>query len=71
MADQWISITEAAKISGYHKDTLRELARDGRIKGRKYVTVWQISRTSLESYLKHVEKLGDKRGRKPLDEIKE
>lgn len=64
---EWISITEAAKLSGYHKDTMRELAREGRIKGRKFVTVWQINRASLQAYLKRVEMMGEKRGRKPID----
>lgn len=64
---EWISITDAAKLSGYHKDTIRELAREGRIKGRKFVTVWQINRASLQVYLKRAEMMGEKRGRKPLD----
>jgi len=67
MASEWISIAEAAKLSGYHKDTLRKLASQGRINGRKFVTVWQINRASLQAYLKHVEMMGEKRGRKPID----
>jgi excisionase family DNA binding protein len=67
MASEWITIAEATKLSGYHKDTLRELAREGRIKGRKFVTVWQINRASLQAYLKRAEMMGEKRGRKPLD----
>lgn len=66
--ENWLSITEAARMSGYHKDTLRELARERRIRGRKFVTVWQIEKSSLEAYLKRVQMLGEKRGRKPLDE---
>lgn len=64
---EWISITEAAKISGYHKDTLRKLASQGKIKGRKFVTVWQIDRASLQAYLKRVEMMGEKRGPKKED----
>ena len=68
---EWISITEAAKISGYHKDTVRELAREGRIKGRKFVTVWQIDRASLQAYLKRAEIMGEKRGPKKKIDGKE
>ncbi len=64
---EWISITEAARLSGYHKDTLRKLASQGKIKGRKFVTVWQINRATLQAYLKRVEMMGEKRGRKSLD----
>lgn len=68
---EWISITEAAKLSGYHKDTLRELARESRIKGRKFVTVWQIDKASLHAYMKRAELMGEKRGRKPIDKKRE
>lgn len=71
MPSEWITIAEAARLSGYHKDTLRKLASQGRIKGRKFVTVWQINRASLQSYLKRVEMMGEKRGRKPVDARRE
>lgn len=64
---EWITITEAAKLSGYHKDTLRKLASQGKVKGRKFVTVWQIDRASLQIYLKRVEMMGEKRGPKTED----
>lgn len=64
MAD-WISITEAAQLSGYHPDRIRELAREGKIKGQKIVTIWQVSRTSVLAYLRTVGKKGAKRGPKP------
>ena len=65
MADDWITVAEASKLSGYHAETLRELIRDGRIKGRKFATVWQVSRSSLIGYLREQERHGEKRGRKP------
>ena len=65
MADDWITISEASKQSGYHPETLRELVRYERIKGRKFATVWQVSRTSLSSYLREQSKRGEKRWRKP------
>lgn len=65
MAVVWITVAEASKQSGYHAETLRELIRDGRIKGRKFATVWQVSRSSLMEYLREQEQRGEKRGPKP------
>jgi excisionase family DNA binding protein len=64
MAETWISVTEAARLTGYHPVYLRDLIREGKVKARKFVTVWQIDRVSLLAYLRKVEKLGAKRGRK-------
>jgi hypothetical protein len=63
MAD-WIGVTEAANLSGYHPEHLRELIRNGKVRARKVVTVWQIDWVSLQAYIRKVEKLGKKRGRK-------
>lgn len=64
MASDWITTTEALGLSGYHKEHLRELLRDGKIKAQKWSFVWQISRASLLAYLKQVQGLGEKRGPK-------
>ena len=64
---EWISVTEAASLSGYHPEHLRELIRAGRVKARKIVTVWQIDRASLLAYVRKAEKLGEKRGPKKRD----
>jgi len=66
MADDWITTHEASKISGYHPESIRALIRHGRIKGRKFLIVWQVSRSSLLVYLQQQAKRGEKRGRKPL-----
>jgi Helix-turn-helix domain len=66
MADDWISVQDAVKLSGYHTESIRELVRDGKIKGRKVITVWLVSRISLQAYLRGQAKRGEKRGRKPL-----
>lgn len=60
----WITTTEAVALSGYHIERLRELAREGKIKSQKWGIQWQISKSSLEKYLKEVERLGAKRGPK-------
>ncbi len=58
---EWIGVTEAASLSGYHPEHLRELIREGKVKARKVVTVWQIDRASLEAYKLAADKSGDKR----------
>ena len=67
MADNdWISTRDAVKLSGYHIEHIRKLIREGRIKGRKFVILWLVSRSSLLAYLREQEKRGERRGRKPL-----
>lgn len=61
---EWISVTEAAREFGYHADHLRELIREGKVKARKVVTVWQIERASLTAYIRKARKRGEKTGRK-------
>jgi hypothetical protein len=61
---EWITIAEAAAISGFEPDYLRKLIRAGRVEGRKYVIVWQVSRPSLLAYLREQRSKGERRGRK-------
>ncbi len=62
--DDWITTDEAAEISDYHSEYIRELIRAGRIKAQKWGRSWQVSRSSLQAYLRAVEKLGERRGPK-------
>lgn len=65
MSEQWLTVHEAAEISGYHPERIRELLRDGKIsKARKYGPLWQVDRASLLAYVKEIEKIGRKRGPK-------
>ncbi len=64
MKEDWLSITEASRLVGYHPDSLRDWAKAGKIKARKVVTVWQVSRSSLLDYLQALREQGEKRGRK-------
>ena len=57
----WISVEEAAKISGYHRERIRELARDGKISAQKFATVWQIERSSLLSYMQNIKKVEEEK----------
>ena len=61
---EWISVTEAARLTSYHPEHIRELIREGRVKAQKFATVWQIDRASLVAYVRRAEKLGQKRGPK-------
>jgi hypothetical protein len=67
MAEDWITLRDAAKLSGYHPEHIRKLMREDRIKGRKVVIVWLVSRKSLDDYLKEQAQRGERRGRKPFD----
>ena len=61
---EWITASEAAKLSGYNEEHITRLCRQGKIKARKYSIVWQVNRNSLLGYIAKAEKLGDKRGPK-------
>lgn len=66
MATNWITTTEAAKLSGYHPERIRELVREQKVRARKFGIVWQVSSESLSAYLKAAKESGDKRhGPKP------
>ncbi|MBI4672787.1 MAG: helix-turn-helix domain-containing protein [Chloroflexi bacterium] len=62
--DDWITTQEAAQLSGYRLDYIQELLREGKIKGRKWVRDWQVSKASLLAYVREAERKGEKRGPK-------
>lgn len=62
---EWLTVNEAASLSGYHPESIRELIRQGKIKARKFSIVYQVNHKSLVAYLKKVQSMGEKRGRKP------
>lgn len=61
MAKEWITTREAAELSGYHPEYLRELIREKRVRGRKFGIVWQVDKQSLLSYLQTGQQSADKR----------
>ena len=61
---EWLTVSDAAKISGYHPERIRELIRDNKIIAHKFSIVWQVDRKSLLAYLTRMHELGEKRGRK-------
>ena len=58
---EWISISEAATLSGYHPEYIRRLIRNGEIAAKKFSIVWQVSRDSLMDYLENAQSKDDKR----------
>lgn len=63
--EDWLTTYEAVQISGYELDYIRKLVRANKIVGRKWGQSWQVSRKSLQDFLKNREQQGQKRGRKP------
>ncbi len=61
MSEDWITTETAVKLSGYNPLHIRRLAQQGKIKGRKFGPVWQISQKSLLNYLDSANKSEDKR----------
>jgi excisionase family DNA binding protein len=64
MLGDWLTVKEAAKLSGYHPEHLRELIREGIILARKFGPVWAVSRESLLAYVRKMQESGEKRGPK-------
>lgn len=64
MAQTWLSVPEAAALSGYDADYIRKLIRGGKIKARKVVTVYMVDRRSLLAYIELARQRGGKRGPK-------
>ncbi len=58
---KWISVNEAAHLTGYHAEYIRELIRLKHIKARKIVIVWQIDQASLMAYAQRADGSGDRR----------
>ncbi len=61
MADEWLTVTQASNLSGYHPYYLRELIKAGKVKAQKFGPLWQVSRQSLLAYLSLAAKSEDKR----------
>lgn len=51
MSQEWITTRQAAELTGYHPEYLRELIRNGHIHAQKFGTIWQVDKQSLLNYL--------------------
>jgi hypothetical protein len=58
---EWISISDAARLSGYHPEYIRRLIRNGEIIAKKFSIVWQVNRQSLTQYTREATSKQDKR----------
>jgi excisionase family DNA binding protein len=59
VAENWISTTEAARLTGYTVRYVQKLAREGIIVGEKITPrAWLINRESLLAYKEHMEEIG-------------
>jgi hypothetical protein len=50
--EEWLSVNDAVKLSGYHPEHIRRLVRQGAITAKKFSIVWMISREALLAYMK-------------------
>ena len=58
---EWMTVIEAAEISGYNAEYLRRLIRNEKIDYRMFGFMYQVNKQSLLKYLKEAEKKSDKR----------
>ena len=58
---EWLTVKEAAELSGYHPEYIRRLIRDGEITAKKFSIVWMVNREALLSYLDKARNSGDGR----------
>ena len=59
--DEWLTVQDAAKLSGYHAEYVRLLIRQGKLTAKKFGPVWAISKHSLLAYLEIARKSDDGR----------
>ena len=62
--NELLTVNEAAKLSGYHPERIRELIRENKITAYKFSIVWQVDRQSLLDYVAKMQAQGEKRGPK-------
>jgi hypothetical protein len=58
---EWLTVQEAAKISGYHPEYIRRLLRKRKFFAKKFSVVWMIKQTALIAYLEKARRTGDGR----------
>lgn len=55
---EYVSVDEAAQITGYAQDHLRRLIRQGKINATKKGVMWWVELESLQEYKKKMDELG-------------
>lgn len=64
MEGDWITTSEAARISGYTVQRVRQLIHAGEVQGRRFGRDWMVDRSSLLAYMERAAQKGKKRGPK-------
>lgn len=59
--NDWLTVQEAADLSGYNAEYLRRLIRNQKIKYRKISFIYQVNRDSLLEYLHNAKNITDRR----------
>ena len=59
--DEWLTVQDAAKLSGYHAEYVRLLIREGKLKAKKFGPLWAVSKISMLAYLETARKSDDGR----------
>jgi excisionase family DNA binding protein len=54
----WLTTEEAAEILEYHPETIREMLRDGRLKGKKHGYLWLVNPDSVDDFKSWIMKHG-------------
>ena len=63
MANDWISVKEAAQHSGYTPRHVRYLLANGQLEGRKLGRDWFTTKVALERYLASNPRPGPNKGK--------
>ncbi len=58
---EWVTVKEAAALSHYHPEHIRELIREGQIAAEKKGNAWWVDRKSLLTFLKGAKQSPDRR----------
>ena len=59
-APEWISVSEAAQLSGYSVKDVRHIIRQGKVKAEKIkgMQEWRVDKQSLRDFVWHMKLLG-------------
>jgi hypothetical protein len=60
MNEEWITTTEAVRMTGYNHEYIRRLLRTGKVVGKKWGRDWMVDRDSLLTYMQESERRGPK-----------
>lgn len=68
---EWITTNEAAAMTGYSSITLRQFAREGRIKSWKRGRDWFLLKAAVMEYLSTMQQMGTDKHNPWRDDLEE